>query len=88
MKKSYRVGSEPGQGKQAPLAWAHRVAAAREPAGPATAVAEPTSRIAPSQAEIAERAKAIWQAKGRPRGQDEQNWLEAEAQLKREYGSA
>ncbi|MGN6367742.1 MAG: DUF2934 domain-containing protein [Phycisphaerae bacterium] len=35
---------------------------------------------------IAERAKTIWQAKGCPEGQDEQNWKEAEAQLKKELG--
>jgi hypothetical protein len=39
-----------------------------------------------TQAQIAERAKAIWQAKGCPAGQDEQNWLEAERQLRAELG--
>jgi len=34
--------------------------------------------------QIADRAKKIWQQKGCPSGQDEKNWLEAEAQLKKE----
>ncbi len=34
--------------------------------------------------QIEERAKLIWQQKGCPMGQDEKNWLEAEAQLKKE----
>jgi hypothetical protein len=34
--------------------------------------------------QIEERAKAIWQQKGCPVGQDEKNWFEAEAQLKKE----
>ncbi len=36
--------------------------------------------------QIAQRAHQIWEKRGRPAGQDEQNWLEAEAQLKRELG--
>jgi hypothetical protein len=34
--------------------------------------------------QIEERAREIWRKKGCPVGQDEKNWLEAEAQLKRE----
>jgi len=34
--------------------------------------------------QIAERAKQIWQQRGCKPGEDEQNWLEAEAQLKAE----
>jgi len=37
---------------------------------------------------IAKRAEAIWIQKGRKPGQDEQNWREAEAQLKAELGIA
>jgi len=33
---------------------------------------------------IAERARTIWEAKGRPVGRDEENWREAEAELKAE----
>jgi len=36
--------------------------------------------------QIARRARAIWEAKGRPTGQDERIWHEAEAQLKAERG--
>jgi len=46
-----------------------------------------TSRVSrPSYEEIAKRAKEIWQAKGCPSGCDQQNWCEAEAQLKKECG--
>ncbi len=38
--------------------------------------------------QIAKRAEAIWIQKGRKPGQDEQNWREAEAQLKAELGIA
>jgi hypothetical protein len=37
--------------------------------------------------QIEERAKAIWKQKGCPSGEDEKNWLEAEAQLKKELAS-
>ena len=37
--------------------------------------------------QIADRARAIWKQKGCPMGQDEKNWLEAEAQLKKEIAS-
>ena len=36
---------------------------------------------APTHDQIAQRAYEIWISKGRPYGQDEQNWIEAEAQL-------
>jgi len=36
--------------------------------------------------QIAERAKNIWIERGCPSNQDEQNWLEAENQLKQELG--
>ena len=38
--------------------------------------------------QIAERAKTLWLASGCRPGRDEQNWLEAEAQLKAELKSA
>jgi len=41
---------------------------------------------APTYEQIAARARAIWETKGCIPGQDEQNWLEAEAQLKAEMG--
>lgn len=37
---------------------------------------------------VAARAAEIWHRKGRPHGQDEQNWLEAEAELRAELASA
>jgi hypothetical protein len=42
--------------------------------------------LVPTQADITERAKAIWEASGRKPGRDEQNWLEAERQLRKERG--
>lgn len=36
---------------------------------------------------IAARAAEIWDRKGRPHGQDEQNWAEAEAELRAEFAS-
>ena len=44
----------------------------------------PTATLTHEQ--IAKRAQQIWEKKGRPVGQDERNWLEAEVQLKRELG--
>ena len=38
----------------------------------------------PTHEQIATRARALWEAKGRPSGQDVQNWTEAEAQLRAE----
>jgi hypothetical protein len=35
---------------------------------------------------IAERARAIWLERGCPRDRDEENWREAEAQLRTELG--
>lgn len=38
--------------------------------------------------QISQRAEAIWHQKGCQPGQDDQNWREAEAQLKAELGIA
>lgn len=38
--------------------------------------------VTPSHADIARRAYDIWIANGRPFGQDEQNWRDAEEQLR------
>jgi hypothetical protein len=55
--------------------------------GSTTAVqTQPAHSRQPTQDQISLRAKAIWQAKGCPAGQDEQNWLEAERQLRAELG--
>ena len=36
---------------------------------------------------VSERARSIWLAKGCPIGQDEENWLEAEAQIRNELAA-
>lgn len=45
-----------------------------------------TSGKAPTYDQISQRAREIWTKKGCLPGQDEQNWLEAERQLKAELG--
>jgi len=50
-----------------------------------SSLATPPTDLDPEK--VAQRAKAIWQNKGCPRGRDEENWLEAEAQLKQETGA-
>lgn len=47
---------------------------------PARAIALPVL----SHEQIARRARAIWEKKGQPAGQDEQNWLQAESELRTE----
>jgi hypothetical protein len=42
--------------------------------------------VPPTHKQIEDRAREIWRKKGCPIGQDEKNWLEAEAQLKKEMG--
>lgn len=64
---------------------APKAAAVEKPAGRAkpasTAIpAVPTTPAISSDA-IAERAYYIWLRKGRPYGQDDQNWIDAEAEL-------
>ncbi|MGE5296645.1 MAG: DUF2934 domain-containing protein [Solirubrobacterales bacterium] len=50
-----------------------------------TATVTPSTKVAtPSYEQIAKRAEEIWKKKGCLPGQDEQNWLEAERQLKAE----
>ncbi len=46
-----------------------------------------TATLGLTHDQIAERAKQIWEQRGRPDGEDERNWREAERQLKREMGS-
>lgn len=50
------------------------------PAQPATG--RTAISAAPSTEQIGVRAYEIWLRKGRPLGQDTQNWLEAEAELR------
>jgi hypothetical protein len=44
------------------------------------------SSVTLTHGQIADRARAIWEQHGRPQGQDENIWHEAEDQLKREIG--
>jgi hypothetical protein len=45
-----------------------------------------TATMPITHTQIAERARQIWEQRGRPQGEDERNWREAERQLKRELG--
>ena len=47
----------------------------------------PIQSVKPTREQIQERAQAIWRQKGCPAGQDENNWLEAEDQLKHELNT-
>jgi len=38
------------------------------------------------KAEIGQKAKEIWEKKGRPNGRDTENWVEAEKIIKKKYG--
>jgi hypothetical protein len=38
------------------------------------------------RAEIGQKAKEIWEKKGRPNGKDTENWVEAENIIKKKYG--
>lgn len=49
-----------------------------------TAATPSTGAVTPTYEQIAQRAAEIWKKKGCLPGQDEQNWLEAERQLKAE----
>jgi hypothetical protein len=49
-----------------------------------TQIGDTSKTAGPTQEQIADRAKQIWRQKGCPAGQDQTNWYEAEAQLKRE----
>jgi hypothetical protein len=53
----------------------------------ATATATQPAPARPTHEKIAERARAIWKAKGCPSGRDRENWLEAESQLMKEAKS-
>ena len=44
--------------------------------------------LGPAHQQIAERARVIWLRRGCVAGEDERNWLEAEAQLRQEMGLA
>jgi hypothetical protein len=44
------------------------------------------SSVSLTHDQIADRARAIWEQRGHPQGEDEKIWHEAEAELKREIG--
>jgi len=44
------------------------------------------SSVSLTHDQIADRARAIWEQRGHPQGEDEKIWHEAEDQLKREIG--
>lgn len=77
------TGSKPKPVAQAtkPTAAATKPRPAAKPAAPAAA-SKTLIAPAPSAEQISKRAYEIWLRKGRPLGQDTQNWLEAEAELK------
>jgi len=52
--------------------------------GAASFALSSSKSVAPSQEAIARRAYLNWQARGCPGGTDLQDWLEAEAELKKE----
>jgi hypothetical protein len=58
--------------------------AALRPAG--TKAPEVTKMVKITREQIAQRSHEIWVKNGCKHGQDEQNWLEAERQLKAEAG--
>jgi hypothetical protein len=43
-------------------------------------------QVEPSRKQIADLARRIWEAEGRPEGRDEEHWLEAEARLRALFG--
>jgi hypothetical protein len=47
-----------------------------------------SSAAAPTHEQIAARAREIWQRHGRQPGRDQENWLEAERQLRAELKAA
>ena len=71
----------------APVDPAKKAARARKPKADGQPV-DLTPQITLTHDQIAARAFEVWQRKGRPNGQDAQNWAEAEAELKRELGVA
>ena len=71
-------------GKVVPLGTAGKQKSKGSKGSSGSTSARPTK--GPTHEQIAQRAEAIWRKRGRPAGQDEQNWLEAEAQLRAELG--
>ncbi len=72
--KAAQAPAEPGRGEA--------VVGERQTRTPETG----ESSVSLTHDQIADRARAIWEQRGRPQGQDEKIWHEAEDQLKREIG--
>jgi DUF2934 family protein len=77
-------GKAKSGGKVVALGTTGKPNAKATPTGSTSKSARPAA--GPTHAQIAKRAEVIWQKRGRVTGQDEQNWHEAEAQLKAELG--
>jgi hypothetical protein len=73
-----------GTAKKAPAAPARGEAVVGERQTQMPEVGE--SSVTLTHDRIADRARAIWEQRGRPQGEDERIWHEAEDQLKRETG--
>jgi len=83
--KREETPKEPARGEAAVRAEIARESAppeAHEGGGTATAT------LTLTHDQIADRARQIWEQRGRPDGEDERNWREAERQLKKEMGIA
>ena len=67
-----------------PFGWFKRNKATTTTAEPRREAAAPVSFPADK---IAARAYEIWDRTGRPHGRDQQNWLDAEAELRAEFAA-
>ena len=80
-----QIGVAPAMRPEMPRPETPRPEASRMSTATAVATA-PRAGPVPTPHEISARAKAIWEASGRKPGRDDQNWLEAERQLRKERG--
>ncbi len=69
------------------LRWIQRRLSTAEPTT-ATVTAPAPAVLEIPHDKIAARAAEIWDRKGRPHGQDVQNWMEAEAELRAEFATS
>ena len=83
-------GVEPAQEKIVPPARAASGRGARTVASveadTLTEAGKSPKTVTLTHEQIVERARALWQQRGCRPGEDERNWYEAQAQLKRELG--
>jgi len=82
--KAFNRSDESRRGGSSPMANPPASRLSSSSSASATATAAPPVF---THEKIAERAKAIWKAKGCPAGRDRENWLEAEAQLRKEMNA-